>query len=325
MAQQRPPLHGSAGEQEHWSKLRERGDVVGMRFLFGVYRMLGRWAFALLLYPVVAYFWLTARSARKASQHYLRLVREQLRQRNERSLEPLTAFSHLMQFAHAMLDKSAVWSGAFSTDRVEYDDPQFLGRFRDAGRGALFIGSHLGNIEVLRACAEVAELKVNALVSTANSPKVNRMVAALSPQALENLIQIDSLGPDSIVKLQDKIRAGEHVAIAADRVSVRHTERSIRVPFLGQPAPFPEGPFILASLLACPVYLIFCLRIGEKYKVFFEPFADPLDLPRAQRRAALERTVARYAQRLEAHCLLAPTQWFNFFDFWGKADGESAD
>jgi hypothetical protein len=31
--------------------------------------------------------------------------------------------------------------------------------------------------------------------------------------------------------------------------------------------------------------------------------------------------VARYASRLEAHCLLAPTQWFNFFDFWDQGNG----
>jgi predicted LPLAT superfamily acyltransferase len=43
-------------------------------------------------------------------------------------------------------------------------------------------------------------------------------------------------------------------------------------------------------------------------------------LPRRTRRQALEHAIVRYAQRLEAHCLLAPTQWFNFFDFWGQAD-----
>jgi predicted LPLAT superfamily acyltransferase len=119
--------------------------------------------------------------------------------------------------------------------------------------------------------------------------------------------------------LADKLRDGEHVAIVADRVSVNYRERSIYAPFLGLPAPFPEGPFILASLLGCPVYLLFCLRLGRRYRVFIEPFADPLALPRAQRREALERAVTRYAERLEAHCLLAPTQWFNFFQFWDQA------
>jgi predicted LPLAT superfamily acyltransferase len=28
--------------------------------------------------------------------------------------------------------------------------------------------------------------------------------------------------------------------------------------------------------------------------------------------------IARYAQRLEHYCLMAPLQWFNFFDFWNQ-------
>ncbi len=144
----------------------------------------------------------------------------------------------------------------------------------------------------------------------------------MSPQTLERMIQVDSMGPEAVIMLRDKLAAGEHVAISGDRVSVKHKERSIRVPFLGRPAPFAEGPFILASLLECPVHLLFCLKIGGKYRVSVEPFADPLVLPRKERRAALERTIVRYAERLEAHCLLAPMQWFNFFDFWDQAGSE---
>jgi predicted LPLAT superfamily acyltransferase len=138
------------------------------------------------------------------------------------------------------------------------------------------------------------------------------------------MIQVDSLGPDAIMKLQDRIRAGEHVAILGDRVSVRHQERSVYAPFMGHPAPFPEGPFVLASLLACPVYLLFCVKMGKTYTMVLEKFADPLELPRRERRTALENVIARYAERLEARCLLAPTQWFNFFDFWGDLDRKGA-
>jgi predicted LPLAT superfamily acyltransferase len=237
----------------------------------------------------------------------------------------LNTFTHLLAFGNAVLDKGAMWAGAFPATHVEFDNPEIFDRLRSSGLGALFIGSHLGNLEVLRAYADVEQgLKVNALVLTRNSAKVNRLIEAVGPRALERMIEIDSLGPESVVKLQDKIRAGEHIAITADRVSVRHRERSIHVPFLGRPAPFPEGPFILASLLACPVYLVFCLRIGNRYRVFMEPFADPLVLPRAQRRAVLEHTIARYAQRLEVRCLMAPTQWFNFFDFWEQARPDRA-
>jgi predicted LPLAT superfamily acyltransferase len=227
-----------------------------------------------------------------------------------------STFGHLLDFGYCVLDKGATWAGQLPPPCIEIDNPTLFEQLRKSGQGALFIVSHLGNLEVLRACAQADRgIAINALVSTRNSPKLNRLVFSINPSAFERLIEIDMLGPESIAQLQDRIRAGEHVAVAADRVSVRHRERSLHAPFLGASAPFPEGPFILANLLACPVYLLFCLRIDGRYRVVIEPFADPLVLPRQSRREALELAIVRYAQRLEAHCLLAPTQWFNFFDF----------
>ena len=57
---------------------------------------------------------------------------------------------------------------------------------------------------------------------------------------------------------------------------------------MGQPAPFPQGPFILASILRCPVVLIFALRQQGKLVLHCEPFADPLLLPRGERQQALQ-------------------------------------
>jgi predicted LPLAT superfamily acyltransferase len=234
----------------------------------------------------------------------------------------LGVFQHVLAFGNAVLDKVAMWADALPNKAIAEEDLPLLESFRAGSRGALFIGSHLGNLEVLRAFGDkVQGMKVNALVFTRHSPKFNRVLSTVSPETLERMIQVDSLGPEAVIKLRDKLAAGEHVAIVADRVSVRHKERSLRAPFLGRPAPFPEGPFVLASLLECPVYLLFCLKIDGRYRVFLEPFADPLVLPRAGRSEALERVIERYAARLEAHCLLAPTQWFNFFDFWGQAGG----
>ena len=305
---------------EHWSELRERGDVSGMSFLYAIYVRMGRWAFSLLLCSVVLYFWLTAGAARRASREYLARVRERLAALGSPPMKGLTTLRHFFEFGRSVLDKGAMWGGTLSGAALEFDDPELFNQIRASGRGALFVGSHLGNLEMLRAYAsQEHELKVNALVFSRNSPKLRRFAEAIGPRAFDNMIEIDTLGPESVITLQDKIRAGEHIAIAADRVSVRHRERSIHVPFIGAAAPFPEGPFILASLLACPVYLLFCVAHGKGYRVYIEPFADPLILPRAQRHETLERIIAQYAQRLEAYCLLAPTQWFNFFDFWEQA------
>jgi predicted LPLAT superfamily acyltransferase len=73
---------------------------------------------------------------------------------------------------------------------------------------------------------------------------------------------------------------------------------------------------VLAALMGCPVYLMFCLREGDGHTVYFERFADRIELPRRNRAEFLAELAARYAQRLEFHCLRSPMQFYNFFDFW---------
>lgn len=94
---------------------------------------------------------------------------------------------------------------------------------------------------------------------------------------------------------------------------------------MGQPAPFPQGPFILASVLRCPVQLIFALRQQDKLHIHCEPFADPLILPRAGREEAIQNAVDRYASRLEHYALRSPLDWFNFFDFWQLPDAKEKE
>lgn len=310
----------------HWSTIRERGSIWGMKFLFGTYRVFGRPLFSLLLYPVIGYFFLTSAATRRVSANYLDRVRRRRAELGMSELAGIGVFRHLLAFGHAVLDKAAMWAGTLPPSQMEFDDWDAFERFRARQQGSLFLGSHLGNLEVLRAFGEsIQNLKVNALVFTRHSENFNRILGALNPQALEHMIQVDSLGPESVQLLQDRLAAGEHVAIVADRTSVRHRERSISADFLGEPAQFPEGPFILAHLLRCHVYLLFCLRMDGRYRIFLEPFAAPLELPRQHRAEALQDAVSRFASRLEHYCLIAPLQWFNFFDFWDTVDSSAED
>ena len=96
-------------------------------------------------------------------------------------------------------------------------------------------------------------------------------------------------------------------------------------PFFGEEAAFPTGPFLLASLLKCPVYLVFGLyHPPKRYDLYCELFAESLDLPRKTRAESLQREVQRYAQRLEDYCRKAPHNWFNYFDFWAPPESDGA-
>ena len=80
----------------------------------------------------------------------------------------------------------------------------------------------------------------------------------------------------------------------------------------------PVGPYVLASVLECPVHLLFCLRRPSGYRVFFEPFCTQVRWQRSQRDAIIADLAQRFAARLEHYVLMEPLQWFNFYPFWRK-------
>ncbi len=313
--------------QRHWAQTGELKGLLGMRIMLAIYRGLGRGVFQALLYPVVAVYWLVARDARLASGQWLELVRQRLSAQGQPPAQGLTSYRHFLRFANAMLDKVASWRGELLLGR----DLVFAPGAEDAltaptPQGRLLLASHLGDVEVCRALAQRHERQtINALVFSDNAQRFKQIMDEVAPQSGLNLIPVSDMGPETAMLLKEKLERGEWVAIVGDRLAVQPQRggqwRVIWSDFLGRPAPFPQGPFILAAALRCPVYLLFALRQQGRLQLHCEPFADPLQLPRADRQAALQAAVDRYAQRLAHHALQAPLDWFNFFDFWQLPDG----
>ena len=220
-----------------------------------------------------------------------------------------------------MLYKLAGWRGEIRHEQVELIDNGAYQALQERPQGVLVLGSHLGDLELCRALSRsLGQVTVNALVFTDHAERFNRLLQAVNPQANLQLIQVREVGPETAILLKEKLEAGEWVVLVGDRTSVTREKRVIWADFLGAPAPFPQGPFMLAAALGAPVYLLFGLREQGRFRVYFEPFAAQLQLPRRERAAALPQLVQQYAERLQHHCLKAPLDWFNFFDFWHLSD-----
>ncbi|MDI6633213.1 glycosyltransferase family 2 protein [Pantoea dispersa] len=326
-----PQLLSRRRQQAHWAATPERRGQWGLRFMLWLYQRAGRLPFILLLWPVVAVYWLSGRAARAASQQWLTRVQAVAHQQQIALPRPLSSYRHFLRFGNSMLDKVASWRGDLQWGRDIDFAPGAETVIRAAeGKGQLILASHLGDIEACRAMAkQVSGLVINALVFTDNAQRFRAVLESIAPQAGVNLLPVSDIGPDTAILLQQKLDAGEWVAIVGDRTAVqrqRGGERRVMwSEFMGQPAPFPQGPFVLAAALRCPVLLMFALRQQGKLRVHCEAFADPLPLPRNGRQQALQAAVDRYAARLQHHALLAPLDWFNFYDFWALPEEEQRD
>ncbi|WP_318435884.1 glycosyltransferase family 2 protein [Photobacterium leiognathi] len=316
-------------EQQHWSSHAERGTILGIKTLLAVYSLLGRKAFNVLLKAVMGYYYLTGKKARKASEDYLEQL-ENYASDNQLALpSKLNSYDHLLSFGHTMLDKLVAWKGDYSENNLTIHGDEHFNELAKRQQGIVVLGSHLGNLELCRALSSRhPDIKINALVFTEHAERFNAVLKAINPDSDLNLIQVNELGADTAIMLQQKVEQGEWVVIVGDRTSVTKEQRVVWADFLGKPAPFPQGPFILASVLKVPVYTLFGLRDDSQatphFDVYFEPFSEQLILPRKTRETALQKTVQQYASRLESYTIKAPLQWYNFFNFW-QLSGKNND
>lgn len=314
-------------QERHWAVQKERGSFILMKFTATVARRLGRRALAPLLYLIVLYFFVSGRRARHSVQQYqTRLAawshRPALRPRLR------SVFGQFMAFADCLLDRLDVWNGKLRLEQVELHDPsgvrEQLLQSQSSGRGQILVCTHLGNLDVCRAMAELGEqVPLNVLVHTHHVGRFNRLLGEAGEHRMR-LIQVSELDTALMMDLSQRIDRGEWLAIAGDRVPL-HGGRCVNVDFLGHAAPFPQGPWLMAGLLRCPVNLICCLKVDGRYRIHLEPFLDTPTWERGQRDAAIQAWVQRYADRLAQRCLEAPQQWFNFYPFWQTPNAETHD
>lgn len=260
------------------------------------------------------YFVFDAR-ARRASRSWLGRVQGS-------PVRASSIYRHLRTFAQVTLDRVFLLSRRDAGLEFTRTGDGHLHTQIATGRGAVLLGAHLGSYEALRAGGLRDEVPIHIVGHFENARMINALLERLDPEQAARVIHIGDDAVGVMTRIRARVEAGDFVALLGDRVGLERGgmhERVVRVPFLGTDAAFPAGPFLIAHLLRCPVYLVFGLYTDPgRYDLHCEPFADRIDLPRAGRDEALQAIVTRYAQRLEHHARAAPYNWFNFFDFWSR-------
>lgn len=305
-----------------WWEIGEVSCVLGMRVLLWIHRRFGRWPFRLCLWPVVIVYWALLPRARAASVDYLQ--RLHAAGAGCGSSRAYSSLGHFVRFGEVMLDKLLAVGGRFALQRFDGNAANQVRPYLERGVGGLFVTAHVGCVELSQQTALlVPGLRLTALVHTRHAERFNRLLGALRGPSSLQLLQVDEIDPGTVQGLAARVAAGEYVAIVGDRVPVGGG-RVVRSMFLGAPAPFPIGPWVLAGLLECPVFMLACPGDGAGgYRLEIRPCGDRIALPRLQRDRVLGELVQGYALWLEGLLQNAPYDWLNFFDFWEQSGHES--
>lgn len=298
-----PPTQVASAE---WATRPERSSMAVLRFMVWLSLFLGRRLSRVVLYPIAAYFVVFAPKAKRASKAYLRRALG-------RTARLPDGFRHVLTFASVVHDRVYWLRGRHDLFEIEVIGESHLATLRQQGRGMVFAGGHFGSFEALRVVGERHGIDTRMLMFPDNARKVTAALTSIN-RALAN--SVIALGrPDSVLSVRDHLQNGGSVGILADRMLGEDKSRDI--PFLGEPAPFPVGPWRLAAMLAAPVVFMAGSYLGgNRYQLVFEPIIDFAQVPAEKRASAMQEAQDRFVELLEARCRQAPWNWFNFYDFW---------
>lgn len=321
--------HEKENSGEQWYEIKETHGSFGMKIMFVLIKLLPAGFLRALAFPVGFFYFLFAKNARAMSRLYLERVRSAKAACGERFR--ISTLKHIVSFALVLTEKVSVWAGkyTFKTMRFADDDVQELQRMVAQKKGCLIIISHVGNSEFLRALVDHNEtgienpLTVHVVYDKEISGGFVDLLNKVDSHATFNTIDANNITPETIDFMQQRLAAGECIAIAGDRTSA-HTDRFITLPFLGKNAHFSYGSFLLAALLDVPTFFVFGMRSKDislvpAYTMSAYCPRISFDCSRRERAARIEQVASTFASELEKRCLEHPYQWYNFFDFWAGA------
>jgi predicted LPLAT superfamily acyltransferase len=294
----------------NWATQTERGNMLALRVMTWIALHLGRRISRWVLVFIVAYFYISSPTARRASRDFLARIPGQ-------SYRAGAVFKHLYCFAAVTLDRVYWLNGRMDLFDVQIKDTdnQALG-MASQGVGLFLMGAHMGSFDSVRSIArQHPDLKMILLMYEDNARNIKQLLHAINPAAQQEIISLGNA--NAMLQVRDQLAAGALIGVLADR-SIGSTG-NVELPLLGAQASFPQGPFRLAAMLKHPVFfMVGIYHGGNKYTIHLEPVMDFSKVPPAERAASAHLAMVRYVELIEHYCTKSPYNWFNFFDFWQK-------
>jgi len=291
-----------------WNETKERSNTLALSLICWIALHLSRWFARLWLWPISLYFYLTSPKVRFSSRRYLARV-------GRDRFSSFDVFHHIHHFSAVILDRVYFLTDQFDRFDIKvYGDECLSGPIND-GKGAIFLGTHMGSFDALRCLAlSQKNLRLKILMYHDHNAMITNIMNRLNPEISASVINLAD--QNALLQMKEAIDEGFMVGILGDRVL--KNEKSVQCEFLGNKVNFPAGPLTLATILGVPVYTFFSIyQGGNQYEIYFSSLYEGESLARQARIKVVEDYTQHFVDQIESMVLKHPLNWFNFYDFWG--------
>lgn len=294
---------------DNWYQQQERGaGELRLALLFWVYKIFGIRFVKFWVWMIAGVIGLGAKSAKKFSNQYRRIL-------NNYQIAhgiPASRFSpvkHIRIFADSLVDKMVAMCDKknritfTTTDNADWRE---FKKLLDTNQGIFLICNHIGNIEALAALPDGDGIKMHAFQQVSQSGVFHNFISRHSVRKNTIIHPTEDMNIGTASEMFDALANGELVMMAGDRISANNPSKTIPVNILGQNCNLPLGVFKFAKSMAHPVFAISLVNTGhEKYNLVVKKLDNNTN-----------NMAHEFASFLQESALAAPTQWFNFYDFF---------
>lgn len=315
-------------DKTHWSEEKEAiKSSKPLKLVLFLLKRIPSFLVHFICYPVAFFYLIFSSRVRKFARGYQKQLKEFT---GGKVPHKIRAYRQILNFSLCLSEKMEGWLGKVSFDRIslQNDDIDDLVERLKAGKSAILMASHLGNMELMRSMQDYLtglcgrKVPVLIIMDMNMSANFTQTLKEINPDYSENVLDASNFSPDSILLIQEFAEKGALIVAAGDRTSINHREKSLVKSFLGRPAKFPYGVFLIPALVKLPVYFMFGMRskmsaFNPQYNIYIEKSKVDFNCPRAERENRIEECCGEFVEKLQKFCIMYPYQWYNFFNFWG--------
>jgi predicted LPLAT superfamily acyltransferase len=285
---------------------KSRGTPLGYRIFVNILQRFGVLPAYLLLRLVVIYYFLFSFRASKLIFHYFH---KKLHYGWWRSLA--LVYQNYYRLGQTIIDKVVIMAGIRNRFSFNFDGEENLHRITDLKKGGLLLSAHLGNWEIAGHLLHRLNTKIHVVMYDGEHQHIKQYLEGVTgKRKIEVIVIKEDLS--HIYAISEALKNNELVCIHADRFM--EGNKTMVANFLGSPARFPAGPFVLAATFKVPISFVFAFKETDLYyHLYASEIKQYEGLPKDQ---VMQQLLAEFAAAMEEKAKQYPEQWFNYYNFW---------
>jgi len=284
---------------------RSKANTLGYKIFVGLIRVAGLRLCYLFLHPVAFYYFIFSRSSSKPVWYF---YRHRMNFGRLKSISYL--YKNYYRFGQTLIDKIALMAGIKTDFSFEFDGEENLHRMAAQGSGGILLSAHVGNWEAAGHMLKRLNTRIHIVMYDGEDEKIKEYLNKVTGEKKFNVIYVRN-DLSHIYSISQALANKEIVCMHADRFLEGH--KTADALFLGEPARFPEGPFLLSLKLKVPVAFVHSFKAGFAHYHFY---STELKYFYPEKGDTVQGVLKQFVLDLEEKIRLYPEQWFNYYNFW---------